>query len=335
MKRLRIWCLQEPAGSHPAKETFGTKNGAVQSANKWPWTCRGRSGNVTSALLPPGRRYERGIALCAALLLMACEASYTHVAAPYVARVATPTAVLDPHVAAAAMARLRGTTYDVPMSVHELEGPAFIERRFAGERLAPSASAPEGFWSSFHFAADAPSAITAARSALQDVLLGFYDFKTDELFIRRGPGSSDLQRFVLAHEVPHRLGVALRQGQSFDETFAQTALIEGDANVMAAAYLALEAHRSVGVAIARVRDHFRTMSAAELASLAQMPASIANAPPLVRAQLEFPYVDGTSLATALYQSGGLALLNAALAHPPVSTEQVLHPEKALPGFGWV
>jgi hypothetical protein len=40
-------------------------------------------------------------------------------------------------------------------------------------------------------------------------------------------------------------------------------------------------------------------------------------------------VEGTAFATALYQSGGLPLLSVALAHPPASTEQVLHPEKYL------
>jgi hypothetical protein len=42
---------------------------------------------------------------------------------------------------------------------------------------------------------------------------------------------------------------------------------------------------------------------------------------------EWPYIDGPRFIESLIQRGGTALVNRALRHLPVSTEQVIHPEK--------
>jgi hypothetical protein len=55
---------------------------------------------------------------------------------------------------------------------------------------------------------------------------------------------------------------------------------------------------------------------------------LANAPPIIRETLEFPYVRGIDFAMVL-QSEGWEAVNAAFADPPQSTEQILHPEKYL------
>jgi hypothetical protein len=44
-------------------------------------------------------------------------------------------------------------------------------------------------------------------------------------------------------------------------------------------------------------------------------------------QLEFPYLAGSTLVSGLWASGGWDAVDAAYDQPPVSTEQVLHPEK--------
>jgi hypothetical protein len=274
-----------------------------------------------------------GFALGAFLQLATACQPRAHVSAPRLA-LAIPVTRIDPEVAAAAMARMRGAAYETPIGLHVLDGTTFTERAHAHDSAQRFEALPKGFWTAFHFATDDPSATQAQRSAVDDARLGFYDFATDELFVRANrPLASD--RFTIAHEiahgVQHRLGVRPWHGTTMDEHIARLALVEGDANVMAAAYLALEAHRAVGVSIARIRHRLRSMSAGDLAKLSQLPASVVSAPPLVRARMFFPYVEGTAFAAALYQSGGLALLNAALEHPPVSTEQVLHPEKYLAG----
>jgi hypothetical protein len=50
-------------------------------------------------------------------------------------------------------------------------------------------------------------------------------------------------------------------------------------------------------------------------------------PPILRRQLVFPYSEGLTFVTALHEQGGFDAVNEALATPPPSTEQILHPEK--------
>ena len=55
-------------------------------------------------------------------------------------------------------------------------------------------------------------------------------------------------------------------------------------------------------------------------------------PLILRRQLEFPYTDGfTFTANGLYGNGGFDAVNQALQTPPVSTEQILHPDKYFAG----
>jgi len=52
-----------------------------------------------------------------------------------------------------------------------------------------------------------------------------------------------------------------------------------------------------------------------------------QAPPFLQEDLLFPYFEGQSFVHALYLDGGWAAVDAIYANPPVSTEQILHPER--------
>jgi hypothetical protein len=52
---------------------------------------------------------------------------------------------------------------------------------------------------------------------------------------------------------------------------------------------------------------------------------------LARKRLVFPYEEGMMFASDLYRAGGFPLVDGAFAHPPRSTEQILHPERYLAG----
>ena len=47
--------------------------------------------------------------------------------------------------------------------------------------------------------------------------------------------------------------------------------------------------------------------------------------------LLFPYEDGMRFVADIYRAGGLELVNRMYEQPPVSTEQILHPNKYLEG----
>jgi hypothetical protein len=58
---------------------------------------------------------------------------------------------------------------------------------------------------------------------------------------------------------------------------------------------------------------------------------LAKAPKLVQNELMLPYLGGLRLVAELYAVGGYDLVNQLFEHPPLSTEQVLHPRKYIEG----
>ncbi len=51
-----------------------------------------------------------------------------------------------------------------------------------------------------------------------------------------------------------------------------------------------------------------------------------SAPAFLKEEFVFPYVQGFTFVQSLYDQGGWAAVDAAYNNPPVSTEQILHPE---------
>jgi len=136
--------------------------------------------------------------------------------------------------------------------------------------------------------------------------------------------TSGLDKMLLSHELTHAL-----QDQNFDLTkfplkvkdnddlaLASAALMEGDATVLMTRFYAENA------------DPAR-MIGDVTALLGQNTAKLQAAPPYLRDMLLFPYVQGQQFVMALSVAGGTDALNDAFRHPPVSTQQILHPEKFL------
>jgi hypothetical protein len=159
---------------------------------------------------------------------------------------------------------------------------------------------------------------------LGDQVLGYYDDKRDEMaVVQRGGEFGPLERVTLAHEYTHAL-----QDQHFDlgsldredlsngdRSLARTALVEGDASLLTQQW------------------SLANMTFAEILAITKQaldPASMAvlsRVPPLIARQLTFPYQEGLDFASALFEQGGWAAVDAAFTSPPDSTEQILHPEK--------
>jgi hypothetical protein len=101
---------------------------------------------------------------------------------------------------------------------------------------------------------------------------------------------------------------------------AAQALIEGDAT------LAMQ-HYSLGALsledqLAMATDP-RVLGAQQEAG--DFPYVLSNA-------LQFPYLDGMTFACALYENGGWEAIDAAYDQPPVSTVEIIFPEKYAAGF---
>ncbi|HMM43978.1 MAG TPA: hypothetical protein PKA95_18940, partial [Thermomicrobiales bacterium] len=159
---------------------------------------------------------------------------------------------------------------------------------------------------------------------LTERVLGYYDPETKELYIVNDePELSALGEMTVAHEMVHALQdqhtnlLALSDDEvDGDRALAHSALIEGDAEVTATRY---------------ILEYFDRAQLMDLAIESGGASSdvLDSAPAYVRDSLYFPYIQGVEFATQLYQIRGVDGQTAALADPPSSSEQILHPEKYL------
>jgi len=168
---------------------------------------------------------------------------------------------------------------------------------------------------------------TLSEDLLGEQVAGYYDPESKRMVVVSGTEGDELSasdKDTFAHETTHAL-----QDQHFDlETYlndslegtddiylAMRALPEGDATVAEIMYL--QANPDV---LNQLLVEYQDMGDTEV---------LDTAPLLIQETLLFPYLQGQEFVTALYEEGGWDLVNEAYANPPISTEQILHPEKYL------
>jgi hypothetical protein len=163
------------------------------------------------------------------------------------------------------------------------------------------------------------------ETTFSEGVAGYYDPRTKRLRIVRGAatGTRVVNEMVLAHELDHaledqRFGLSSAgEGGSDDASLARLALVEGSATALMYRYVQ------------------RTFSSEEtLASLlgSAFAAGSGSLPPFLETELVWPYTGGRAFVEDLLARAGgrWDLVNLAdKVKPPVSTEQVLHPEKYL------
>jgi hypothetical protein len=127
----------------------------------------------------------------------------------------------------------------------------------------------------------------------------------------------------------------LELGERFDEEgdsdpkSAYHAVVEGDATLAMIGYIAQQAGGRLEW-ITRDPETLRAMMSDAQAS--PIPdAELRAAPPIVRETLIAAYLDGLVFAATLHGRGGWRAVDRAHREPPVSTEQILHPELYIAG----
>jgi hypothetical protein len=163
--------------------------------------------------------------------------------------------------------------------------------------------------------------VGTAVAATREGVAGFYDPERKSITVvtdAAEPGSGEL--LVLAHEVTHALqdqhyGLQrLQEGLDEDAAYAMDALIEGDATLAMAVWI-VKRHAIDGIDELK-RDDIPT----DVLLLDDVP------PVLLRGG-EFPYVDGAAFVFSQWHDGDWRHIDDIWAAPPVSTEQILHPER--------
>jgi hypothetical protein len=157
-------------------------------------------------------------------------------------------------------------------------------------------------------------------------IAGFYDDETREMVVIQGEEFAGPERMTYAHEYTHALqdaqynfndGLKLNEENcEVDSEYcaAVTALVEGDASFTETQWFL---------------EHASLKDKQEVLSYYQDYDSpiFDNTPVFLQEDLIFPYGKGLEFVTYLFEEGGYAAVDDAFLNPPVTTEQILHPER--------
>ncbi len=164
-----------------------------------------------------------------------------------------------------------------------------------------------------------------AKKQVGDIV-GFYDAHKKALYVR-GVAPTPYAKEVLVHELTHALDdqhfgldrpALTRTGG--DPAFAFQALVEGSALRIEQKWYESRSQQE--------RDAIDSVDNTGAAGRGD-PAK----PDVFTRLMAFPYAVGLPFATAIVAAGGQARLDDTFRHPPVTTEQVLHPDQFLTGEG--
>jgi len=166
---------------------------------------------------------------------------------------------------------------------------------------------------------------------LTEQAAAFYDYNKKKLFMLEG-GSGPDEQLALVHELAHaladqhfRLARFIHDGlRSDDAATAREAVMEGQASWLMAAYLSKASGGPAEVS-APVLD----MMAHSADNTPEEYPVLASAPLYIRELLVFPYADGILFQDAIHRKLGREAFSELFLHPPVSTQQIVHPDRYL------
>ncbi|HEX8230531.1 MAG TPA: hypothetical protein VF826_14630 [Chloroflexia bacterium] len=161
-------------------------------------------------------------------------------------------------------------------------------------------------------------------------ILGFYSPDTNQLFVLGEADNMDPDtRATLAHEFTHALQdqhfdlVRLIQQFSHDSDrrLAMRALVEGDATMSDLLYTYY--HEQIDYS-KQEKESVAVSNAQEQSSEEEDMEGM-----YVARTIYFPYIQGSDFVYELTKVGGYSTINQTFQDPPVSSEQIMHPEKYL------
>jgi hypothetical protein len=286
-----------------------------------------------------------GLALAALIAVAACGSATT---SPSTATTPSaspaPTATLAPATTASPAASLtadaiydaveqqvvaiRGLKPTKPVERQFIDGTelrTILTREFDQDTPPAYLAANERLYKSLGLIPADSSLRTLSLDLLSGGVAGFYRNDEGKLYVvskSGGPGANE--RFYFAHEYDHALqdqnstifkdfdGVL----DQSDQLLARQAIYEGDATLLMTQWAAANLSQADLV---------------ELLAAASDPAAqqvMATAPAILRDTLTFPYTTGAGYVTSVQSKDGWDAVNKLFTKMPVSTEQILHPEKS-------
>ena len=156
---------------------------------------------------------------------------------------------------------------------------------------------------------------------LTEQVAGYYDAKAREFFIADWL-EIEGQKPVISHELTHAL-----QDQHFNlKRFEKWQ--EGDSDAELAAHALIEGDATLAMTLYMVKNPLVALAfSRSLSGMTAAAKQYNESPRALRDTLVFPYSQGTDWAMSLYKRGGWKAVSNAFSKLPLSTEQILHPEK--------
>jgi len=169
---------------------------------------------------------------------------------------------------------------------------------------------------------------------LTDQVAGLYDPEAKEFYIADWMPLDD-QREVMAHELTHALEDQYFNVEPWikaarpndDAEFARDSVSEGTAMAAMVDYTL----RDERISVRDLPDVTALVRSGAVAEMSKDP-KLGKAPPFIRDELAFPYLEGMTFSQQFLKAReGWGDLKELFQNPPVSTQQILHPELYLTG----
>ena len=157
----------------------------------------------------------------------------------------------------------------------------------------------------------------------------------ERLFGKTDEFDKDQNKTVIAHEMTHALadqhydleGLHADAKHDDDRSLAVSALIEGEAT-LAMTGVGMEdwdGSKTIAIPAEGIDRGLRMMS--PFMAMMGGGETLRKAPPIIAESMMFPYHRGMVFCAKLANDGGWEAVDDAYRNPPVSTEQILHPQK--------
>jgi hypothetical protein len=159
---------------------------------------------------------------------------------------------------------------------------------------------------------------------LSEQIAGYYDNETAEMFVVQGEAFQGPERLTYSHEYTHVLqdqNYDIKNGLNYNDDACELdtercaaiqSLIEGDATVSQAIWFQYYATSQDKQEVTAFYNSLKS-------------PVYDSAPAFLKDDFVFPYNQGSTFVQELFSNGGWAAVDAAYLDPPVSTEQILHP----------
>ncbi len=223
-----------------------------------------------------------------------------------------------------------GFTQDVPVRYLDREQlKSYIEHLFESDYPDELAAKEEDFLYLMGFTDGKIALKPLRKKIILENVGGMYNEKTKELLAVEEFRKVDMINGpALAHELRHavqdqhfHLAALLGDLSDFDDRkLAALAAVEGDATLVMV--------HELGYDPDLVGDAFSPENVLAFSALAGA-STLAAAPDIVKYQLLMPYLDGMRFSQAIVKAKKWKGLNQVLARKPLSSEQILHPQKYL------